>query len=91
MMFICLLLTKITNFVVLFFYMYMYMYTVVNKRLLFVFSASSARNKEAFAIVSDAISNDYGGVERCPWSPAQLRGECSLFLLKACCTLYPEC
>jgi len=32
------------------------------------------RNKEAFGIVAEAVNNDYGGVERCPWSPAQLRG-----------------
>lgn len=35
--------------------------------------STSARNKEAFGIVAEAINNDYGGAERCPWSPAQLR------------------
>lgn len=40
----------------------------------FTSSSTSARNKEAFGIVAEAVNNDYGGVERCPWSPAQLRG-----------------
>lgn len=40
-----------------------------------IFSSTSARNKEAFGIVAEAINNDYGGAERCPWSPAQLRGK----------------
>ncbi|XP_078378783.1 uncharacterized protein LOC144661938 [Oculina patagonica] len=43
-------------------------------------SSTSAKNKEAFAIVSDAIKNDYGGVDNCPWSPAQLRGAFSTYL-----------
>ena len=43
-----------------------------------IFSSASARNKEAFGIVAEAINNDYGGVERCPWSPAQLRGKLPL-------------
>ena len=43
-----------------------------------IFSSASLRNKEAFGIVAEAINNDYGGVERCPWSPAQLRGKLPL-------------
>ena len=37
-------------------------------------SASSKRNKAAFAVVAEAVYNDFGGEEQCPWSPAQLRG-----------------
>ena len=28
----------------------------------------------AFAVVAEAVKNDHGGDEECPWSTAQLRG-----------------
>ena len=39
---------------------------------------SSTKNKDVFSVVVDAISNDHGGSEQCPWSPAQLRGMCMM-------------
>lgn len=36
------------------------------------------KNKDVFSVVVDAISNDHGGSEQCPWSPAQLRGMCMM-------------
>ncbi|CAH3039868.1 unnamed protein product, partial [Pocillopora meandrina] len=46
-------------------------------------STNSARNKEAFASVAEAINNDYGGAEQCPWSPAQLKGTLFLTYLRS--------
>ncbi|KAJ7383101.1 hypothetical protein OS493_030631 [Desmophyllum pertusum] len=43
-------------------------------------SASSARNKAAFAVIVDAVNNDHGGEEQCPWSPAQLRASFLTYL-----------
>lgn len=51
------------------------LFLFVTKQLpFFIHSASSARNKAAFAVIVDAVNNDHGGEEQCPWSPAQLRG-----------------
>ncbi|CAH3020302.1 unnamed protein product, partial [Porites evermanni] len=43
-------------------------------------SASSTRNKGVFSVIADAVSNDYGGSEQCPWSPAQLRASYVTYL-----------
>lgn len=36
-------------------------------------STGSTRNKAAFAVVAEAVIDDFGGQDQCPWSPAQLR------------------
>ncbi|XP_073258550.1 uncharacterized protein [Porites lutea] len=43
-------------------------------------SASSTRNKGVFSVIADVVSNDYGGSEQCPWSPAQLRASYVTYL-----------
>ena len=54
------------------------------------FSTGSTRNKAAFAVVAEAVIDDFGGQDQCPWSPAQLRGTFSLLciLYTVVCTPY---
>ena len=59
-------------------------------KLIFFFSTGSTRNKAAFAVVAEAVIDDHGGQDQCPWSPAQLRGTFSLLCTQhtVVCTAY---
>ena len=52
-----------------------FFFSLTSQLFLLFCSASSTRNKGVFSVIADAVSNDYGGSEQCPWSPAQLRGK----------------